>query len=182
MDIFSVGTYIKGQNSDATAIVRIETLTSTTGYLWVNEIDEGPDASDLPNLRNFDTNSGTWGPETIQEVGSGNETTVSEDVAVADTTISVVNTDFFPINRYIVIGSEKMRVVSKTRTELTVARAQDGTVATTHSTGINVAVVNGQGTFTSDIYYVSVDLENHRNLLLPARSKMVKNKQLMLIL
>ena len=51
-----------------------------------------------------------------------------------------------------------MHVVSKTRTELTVARAQDGTVATTHSTGINVAVVNGQGTFTSDIYYVSVDL------------------------
>ena len=163
MDIFSVGTYIKGQNSDATArIVRIETLTSTTGYLWVNEIAEGPDASDLPKFGNFDTNSGTWGPETIQEVGSGNETTVSEDVAVADTTISVVNTDFFPINRYIVIGSEKMRVVSKTRTELTVARAQDGTVATTHSTGINVAVVNGQGTFTSDIYYVSVDLENHQ--------------------
>ncbi|WDS61285.1 hypothetical protein SBM3_00206 [Synechococcus phage S-BM3] len=163
MDVFSVGTYIKGQNSDATArIVRIETLTSTTGYLWVNQIAEGPDASDLPKFGNFDINSGTWGSETIQEVGSGNETTVAEDVAVADTTISVVNTEFFPINRYISIGSEQMRVVSKTRTELTVARAQGGTVATTHTTGINVAVVNGQGTFSSDIYYISLDLENHQ--------------------
>ena len=92
MDIFSVGTYIKGSNSDATArIVRIETLTSTTGYLWVNEIAEGPDASDLPKFGNFDISSGTWGPETIQEIGSGNETTVAEDVAVADTTISAVS-------------------------------------------------------------------------------------------
>lgn len=161
MDTFTPGVYIKGANSDASAkIVRVESLTSTSGYLWVNQVSEGPDASDLPKFGTFNSGTGDFGSETINEIGSGNQTALLSDVSTSASTITVVNPDFFPINRYISIGTEKMRIVSKTRNILTVSRAQSGTLADTHTTGDNVSVVNAQGTFTSDVYYVSVDLSN----------------------
>ena len=163
MDSFTIGVSVKGSASGTTArIVDIDTLTSTTGYLWVKDIQQGPGASDVPRFGTFDINTGTWSPETIREIGSGNTTSLVGNVSLTQTVITLANSDFFPINRYITIGTESMRIVSKSGNNITVTRAQLGTVASTHQEGVNVSVINAQGTYDSDTYYVTVDIDNHQ--------------------
>ena len=165
MDAFTVGVSVKGQNSDCTAeIVKIEPQSTTAGYLWVKNIKEGADASDQPRFGIFDEPSGTWSTETITEIGSGNVTSTLELIGADTTVIKVANATMFPINRYISIGTETMRIVGKSGNNLTVAREQLDTVKPTsgHLIGSTVAVVNASATFDTDVYYATVKLSNHQ--------------------
>lgn len=163
MDAFTVGVYIKGAISDASAeIVEIDKISTSTGYLWVRNVRQGADASDLPRFGAFNQISGTFGSETITEIGSGNVSTLTANVNTTQTSIPVSNSDVFPVGRYISIGSETMRIVSKKFKELVVVREQLGTVATSHSQNTTVAVQNASGTFASDEYYVYINLQNQQ--------------------
>ena len=159
ISLFTPGVYVLGQTSDTTAkIVSVETLTATSGYLYVDEIKEGPNASDIPRFGTY--NNGAFDPETIVEIGAGVTTNLKENVSATDTVLKVVNSDFFMINRYLTIGSEIMRITDKKPGLLYVTRAQGGTTADPHQANSAVYISNTSGTFDSDEYDITVDLTN----------------------
>lgn len=157
--LFTVGTYIKGAVSDTTArIIKIDQLSSSTAYFYIDDIKSGADASDVPRFGVY--NAGLFGPETINEIGTANTTILLSDIDEDDTILSVVNSSIFPINRYISIGGELMRIVSRRSKQLIVARAQGGTTAETHSESSVITLSNSSATFSSDQYQIFVDLQN----------------------
>ena len=184
MDAWNVGTYIKGATSQCEGRVsKIEKIDNSNGYLFIKDIKSGPNASDLPRFGAY--SAGTFSSETVNEIGIGATNTVSGGVVTSydpatststqltrtisntDTIIRVGNAAAFPLDRYISIGSEKMRIVSRDieNKTWTVARKQLGSSYPTsgsHLNGATVEIANAQATFTagSDKYYATVDLYN----------------------
>jgi len=157
--LFVPGVYIQGQNSDTTARIElVETISATSGYLYLTDVKEGPNASDIPRFGIY--NNGSFGPETINEIGAGVTTTLIADIDEDDTILKVVNSDLFYVNRYINIGTEIMRITDKKSGQLTVTRAQGGTVADEHSVNASVSISNHSATTAGDTYQLTVSLEN----------------------
>ena len=184
MDAWNVGTYIKGETSQCEGrVVKVEKTDPTTGYLWIKDIKSGPNAGDLPRFGHWD--GATWNGETVNEIGIGATNTVDAGVVTSydpitqtntqltktitntDTILKVANPEAFPIDRYISIGVEKIRIVSRDieNSTWTVARKQLGSSFPTsgsHLSGTLIEIANAQATFTasSDNYYATVDLYN----------------------
>ena len=157
--LFVPGVYIKGQNSDTTARIElVETISATSGYLYLTDVKEGPNAADVPRFGIY--NNGSFNPETINEIGAGVSTTLTESVDGDDTVLKVVNSDLFYVNRYVNVGSELMRITDKQPGQLTVARAQGGTPADDHSVNTTVSIANHTATTAGDTYQLTVSLEN----------------------
>ena len=184
MDAWNIGTYIKGADSQCEGrVVKIEKTDDTTGYLWIKDIKAGPNAGDLPRFGVW--NGTNWTGETVNEIGIGATNTVDGGVVTSydpitqtntqltktitnlDTILQVANPEAFPLDRYISIGVEKMRIVSRDieNKTWTVARKQLGSAYPTsgsHLSGSVIEISNSAGTFTavSDKYYATVDLYN----------------------
>ena len=75
-DYFTPGVWIKGQASDCVA----EVTQVTPDYIWVKNITQGPDASDIPRFGQINTGTGVFGAETISEISSGNNTNLIEAI------------------------------------------------------------------------------------------------------
>ena len=184
MDAWNVGTYVKGATSQCEGrIVKIEKSSDSTGYLWLKDIKGGPNAGDLPRFGYY--NSGVWNNETVNEIGVGATNTIDAGVVTSydpitqtntqltktienlDTILHVANPDAFPIDRYIAIGVEKMRIVSRdlvNKTWTVDRRALGSSYPTSgsHLSGTVIEISNAQADFTgaSDKYYATVDLYN----------------------
>ena len=184
MDAWNVGTYIKGADSQCEGrVVKVEKTSPTEGYLYIQDIKSGPNAGDLPRFGNWDGTNFTG--ETVNEIGIGATNTIDGGVITSynpitqtttqltktienlDTILHVANPDAFPLDRYIAIGVEKMRIVSRDleNKTWTVARKQLGSAYPTsgsHLNGTVIEISNSAGTFTagSDKYYATVDLYN----------------------
>ena len=163
-DYFTPGVWIKGQASDCVA----EVTQVTPDYIWVKNITQGPDASDIPRFGQINTGTGVFGAETISEISSGNNTNLIE--AITNTSdshdIKVLSTEYIVVNRYYQINNEIIKVVAKVDDQtLTVLRHQQGTSipnSGVHLNSSSVTVVNGTATFNADEYYVTVNNLNYQ--------------------
>ena len=74
-------------------------------------------------------------PRSIQDYDNDQSAVVTKDIDLNVTTIRVSTTTPFSLNSYIMINDEEMLIKGISTNELTVERAQDGTIASEHTSG-----------------------------------------------
>jgi hypothetical protein len=74
-------------------------------------------------------------PRAIQDYDNDQSAVVTKDIDLNVTTIRVSTTTPFSLNSYIMINDEEMLIKGISTNELTVERAQDGTIASKHTSG-----------------------------------------------
>jgi len=81
-------------------------------------------------------------PTAMKDYDQDNAATTTEALDISEIVISVNDTSAIPSNSRIVIGSEIMKVVSKTSNTITVTRGYSGTIADVHIPGSTINVLS----------------------------------------
>jgi hypothetical protein len=81
-------------------------------------------------------------PRAIQDYDNDKSSLVTEDIGLEDTVIKVSSTSSLSSNSYIMINDEEMFIKNISSNQITVNRAQDNTVASEHTSGSYINVLN----------------------------------------
>jgi hypothetical protein len=81
-------------------------------------------------------------PRATQDYDNDRSAVVTKDVKEEDTVIRISDTSAFSLNSYVMINNEEMLIKGISVNEITVYRAQDNTIASEHTAGSYVNIIN----------------------------------------